>query len=234
MIMSTILIGNRPAHRVEIGGTELLSSELTQKVGEALDRAEDLGASAVMVVHVVGAMNSGAFRPWPGSVDIGAIQKWERVLRRIARSHVATIVLVEHACSALALQLLLLADRRLARGSFSLRFSEGNVWPGMALYRLSRQIGESQARRLLLDAANVTAEQCIELNIIDKIVDNSGDGFDPAAHLLEYVPSDEFAVCRRLMQDSLSTSFDDALGLHMAACDRLLRRGGVERNRVNP
>jgi isomerase DpgB len=31
------------------------------------------------------------------------------------------------------------------------------------------------------------------------------------------------SVRRRLLQDSLSTSFEDALGVHLAACDRALR-----------
>jgi isomerase DpgB len=228
MNMSRTLIENRPVTRIELNGGELLSTELTRNLAEALNEAEDLGPDAILLVHVVGPMSMGALRQWPGPVDIPAITKWERVLRRMERADSTTITLVEHACSGLALEVLLVSDRRLAGSDFCLQFvtKGSNVWPSMALYRLSRQLGESQARRLLLDATNISAEQCMDLNIIDKIVDKGGkgNGSDPTAHLLASAPSRDFPVCRRLMQDGLSTNFDDALGLHLAACDRTLRR----------
>jgi isomerase DpgB len=51
--------------------------------------------------------------------------------------------------------------------------------------------------------------------------------FDHISHRLAYSPLDDFAVRRRLMQDSISTNFDDALGTHLAACDRALRRAAA-------
>jgi isomerase DpgB len=224
--MSSTLIENRPVIAIEVSGDELLSGELTRNLTEALDEAEDRGPDDIMLVHVVGAASPEALRPWPGPVDILAITKWERLLRRMERGDSTTITLVEHACSALALELLLVSDRRLARPDFSLQFATtgSHAWPGMALYRLSRQLGESQVRRLLLDATSISAERCVELKILDKVVDKAGNGSDPIAHLLGTAPSNDFPICRRLIQDSLCTHFDDALGLHLAACDRALRR----------
>jgi isomerase DpgB len=232
MSTSPIEIENCTIVKVEIDGAGLLSNELATQLGDTVDQAEDLGPSTVMLVHVAGHVNPAALRPWPGRIDIQSVNKWERVLRRIERTALTTIALVEHTCSALALELLLVADRRLASGDFSMRYAipGGDVWPGMALYRLSRQIGHARARKLFLDGTDITAALALELNIVDETVDHLASGVDRIAHLLKHAPVDDFAVRRRLMQDSLSTSFDDALGAHLAACDRALRRSPARSN----
>jgi isomerase DpgB len=232
MSTSLIEIENRTLVRVEIDGAGFLSNELTAQLGDAADQAEDLGPPAVMLVHVAGHVDPAVLRPWPGRIDIQSVNKWERVLRRIERTGLMTVVLVEHACSALALELLLVADRRLACADFSVRYAipGRDVWPGMALYRLSRQIGYARTRKLFLDGADITAALALELNIVDETVGHLTSGVDRIAHLLKHAPVDDFAVRRRLMQDSLSTSFDDALGAHLAACDRALRRSPAPNN----
>ena len=223
--MSRTLIENRPVARIQIDGAGSLSSDLTTQINNTLDRAEDSGPASIMLVHVAGQMNPAVVRPWPGETDIQLVTKWERALRRIERSGSTTIVLVEHACSALALELLLVADCRLATSDFSMQWAVpgADVWPGMALYRLSRQIGESRARQLFLASSTMPLERALDLNIIDEIVDYWGHG-DSTTHILEFAPPDDFPIRRRLMQDSFSTGFDDALGAHLAACDRALRR----------
>jgi isomerase DpgB len=132
---------------------------------------------------------------------------------------------VEHACSAVALDLLVVADRRLAGEDFFVQspISCGKIWPGMTLYRLARQIGESCARKVALEADGISAQRGIELHIIDEIIDVGTDGADRTARLLRNAPPEDFAIARRLMQESSSTSFDEALGAHLAACDRALR-----------
>jgi isomerase DpgB len=232
MPTSLIEIENCTIVKVEIDGAGLLSNELTTQLGNAADQAEELGPTGVMLVHAAGHVNPAALRPWPGPTEIQSVNKWERVLRRIERAGLTTVVLVEHACSALALELLLVADRRLACADFSVRYAipGGDVWPGMGLYRLSRQISHARSRKLFLDSTDITAALALELNIVDETVDHLTSGVDRIAHLLKQAPVDDFAVRRRLMQDSLSTSFDDALGAHLAACDRALRRSPARSN----
>jgi len=226
MSITLIQIENQPIVRAEIDGAEPLSGELITQLGKALDQAEDLGPSAIMLVHVVGRVSPAALHPWPGQSDTQSVNKWERVLRRIERAGPTTVALVERACSALALELLLVTDRRLAIGGFSVQSATpgADLWPGMAIYRLSRQLGEARARKVFLDATEITAELGLQLNIIDETVDDWASGVDRIGHLMKHAPLDDFAVRRRLMQDSLCTSFDDALGAHLAACDRALRR----------
>jgi isomerase DpgB len=229
--MSKVLIKNRPVLQIEVNGGGPVCSELTAQLGNAVDQAEDLGPGAIMLIHLAGYVDPAAVRPWPGQIDFQAVRKWENALRRIERSNLATILFVEHACSAVALDLLVVADRRFAGGDFLAPspISCGAVWPGMTLYRLTRQIGEPLARKLALDADGVSAQRGIELHIIDEIIDVGTDGAERTARLLRNAPPEDFAIARRLMQDSLSTSFDEALGAHLAACDRTLRRSsGIE------
>lgn len=224
--MFTTLIENRPVVTVEISGTTLLSNDLTIKLGNVLDQAEDLGSSSVIFIHVVGHTNPVVLPAWPGQIDIQSVTKWERLLRRIERGDSPTIVLAEHACSAIALELLLVADRRLASNDFSVQWVKPGteMWPSMALYRLVRQIGESRARKLSIETGDISAHRAQELNIVDEIVDHLINGGDPMPQLLGYAPSDGFPLCRRLMEESCSISFDEALGVHLAACERALRR----------
>lgn len=224
--MTTVFIKKRPVVQIEVNGSAPVCSDLTAQLGNAIDQAEDQGPGAIMLIHLSGHLDPAAVRPWPGQIDVQAVNKWERVLRRIERSNSATILCVERACSAVALDLLVVADRRLAAGDFFVPapISRGNVWPGMTLYRLARQIGESSARKVVLEADGISAQRGIELHIIDEIIDVGTDGAERTARLLRNAPPEDFATARRLMQDSLSTSFDEALGAHLAACDRTLRR----------
>lgn len=223
--MSITLIKNRPVAKIEIDGLGLLSSELTTQLDKTISKVEDLGSAALLVFHIIGHSDPTMVRMWPGPTDIQSVTRWERVLRRIERTDVSTIVFAERECSALALELLLVADCRLVTRTFSMRCSSpgSDVWPSMALYRLTRQIGESQARKLFLNTSDITPERAAALNIIDEIVDDVPMN-DPSLHLSAYAPSRDFAIRRRLMLDTLSTCFDDALGAHLAACDRALRR----------
>jgi isomerase DpgB len=226
--MSTTLIEveNRPIAKIEIDGATVLINGVTAQLNNALDQAEDSGPATVLFVHVVGHISHANRCIWPGQTDTQSVSKWERALRRIERNALPTVSLVEHSCSAVALELSLVTDRRLASSDFFMQAAipGGNVWPGMALYRMSRQIGEARARKLFLDGGDFTAALAIEMNIVDEIVNDSVAASDRIAHLLREAPLEDFAVRRRLMQDSLSTSFDDALGAHLAACDRALRR----------
>src|ERR1700719_464680 len=120
--MSTLLLENRRITVTEIDGAGLLSNRVTTQLSDTLDEAEDSGSTSIMLFHVVGQADPGVLRPWPGQVDIQSVTRWERVLRRIERSNSTSVILLEHACSAIALELLLVADRRVASSDFSVQY----------------------------------------------------------------------------------------------------------------
>jgi isomerase DpgB len=210
---------------VEVDGSTLPSSHLAAELNGALDQAEDLGPKSVLLLHVAGTSDQPDVCHWPSATSTQVVNKWERALRRIERSNLFTITLVDGACSWLALELLLLADRRLATETASIQppAVASEIWPSMALYRLAKQIGESRARRVVMATKAVAAHDAAELDIVDEIAVDALDGLKRICNFVKQAPITDFAVRRRLLQDSLSTSFDEALGAHLAACDRSLR-----------
>lgn len=218
---------NRPLTVICVDGTNSLSNTLISSISSAIDDSEDLNPGSVILIHVLGSKQPADLKPWPGSVDLSTVNRWERLLRRIERAPVGTLVYMERACTLLALELLLVTDRRIAAQGFSLACGapEQNIWPSMALFRLCRQIGESRTRQFFLDRARLDSKRGMELGIIDEIHDMENEA-EPhtAEHFLRYAPPGDFAVTRRLLQDSAATDFDECLGTYLAACDRTLRR----------
>jgi isomerase DpgB len=229
--VSTVIIEgkNHTIVKTEITGGTSLSNELIVQLTNALDQAESIGLNAVLLIHVVGEVNSACFLQWPGQTSTQSIGQWERILRRIERTAVTTVALLVHFCSAMALELLSVTDRRFGNDHFTVQPAAlgGSIWPSMAIYRLSRQIGEARARKLYLDGIEITAALAADLGLIDEVIEDFASGLDRIIYFLTNAPLDDFAIRRRLMQDSLSISFDDALGLHLAACDRALRRSSA-------
>jgi isomerase DpgB len=220
-----IELNNRTVVTTQIDGASGLSKELVARLEHALNEAEEIGPGTLMLIHLVGNEASADSFLWPGNTSTPIVNKWERILRRMERIGVITAMFAERFCGALAWELFPVSDIRLSGIDFVVRQAVpgGSIWPGMALYRLSRQIGEARARKLYLEGSQISAARALELDIIDQLVVDLAKGLDYIAHLLAYSPLDDFAVRRRLMQDSISTSFDDALGTHLAACDRALR-----------
>jgi isomerase DpgB len=67
------------------------------------------------------------------------------------------------------------------------------------------------------------------MDMIDYLANDLDAGLKQLECLLMQAPLDDFAVRRRLIQDSADTSFDEALGAHLAACHRALQRRDAPR-----
>jgi isomerase DpgB len=143
------------------------------------------------------------------------------LVRRLERSNAISFAIARHVCSPLALELLLVADQRLANSDFLISRTK-KMWPGMAIYRLSQQIGMIQARRLLLHGHDLNASTCLSLGLIDEIL---AGPMEDLGKLVEDVSRlEEFGMIRRLIQESHTEAYEEALGAHLAACDRILRK----------
>ncbi|GLZ27827.1 hypothetical protein Lesp02_00170 [Lentzea sp. NBRC 105346] len=198
---------------LEISGAEPLTTELIDRVDRARARAEDDG---MLVVR----LGSGSVE-WPGKVDVHLVGKWEQALRKLERVPATTIAIASGGCAGAAAELLLVTDYRLAAPGFRLHL---HPWPGMALYRLVVQAGAARARRLALFGGELDASEAASLGLIDEIADNP----DAAITELKTLAGKEIAIRRRLMLDAGSMQFEEALGAHLAACDRYLRAGEAE------
>jgi len=203
---------------IEIDGREPLSYELVSAMTAFIDEVEDSTEADVAVLRVSGAPEAATAND---AVNIHLVNKWERTLRRLERVSAVTVAVAAGDCGGTALESLLAADYRLATGDVRLCPS---TWPGMGLYRLANHAGVAGIRRSLLFGMPIPVLDAVKLHLIDEVVENAATGIANAVMMLARHDGSDVAIRRRLMLDATTASFEDALGRHLAACDRSLRR----------
>jgi isomerase DpgB len=101
----------------------------------------------------------------------------------------------------------------------------------MALYRLARQAaGAALARRAVLLGTSIGATEAQAMGIIDDTADDGElalEKLEKAMRAAGALPGAELAIRRQLVLEAPTTTFEDALGVHLAACDRALRRAAA-------
>lgn len=222
-------IGNLPARPLgdlplTIDGRGPLTPDMVASVAAVCDAAEDRAGLSRVVVRVSGA--SGGREPEELTVEL--VSKWERALRRLERLPAVTVAVADGDCGGPALDAFLATDYRIATATVRLVPSvlAGTTWPGMALYRLAqRGAAAAPIRRAVLFGTPVAVADALALHLVDEVTD------DPASALAAVgataVPGPELAIRRQLMSEAFTTGFEEALGAHLAACDRVLRRAAV-------
>ncbi|MGW5707215.1 MULTISPECIES: enoyl-CoA-hydratase DpgB [Amycolatopsis] len=200
-------------------GSRPLSAAVVEEIGAFCDRAEDQREPGPVTIHVTGAPPAD----WAKGLAVGLVSKWERVVRRFERLGRLTAAVASGECAGTALDLLLAADIRIAEPGTTLRLASagGGTWPGMTVYRLTKQAGAAGIRRAVLLGTPLDTERALALDLIDEVSD------DPAKTLAELdvvVDGAETAIRRQLIFEAGSTTFEEALGSHLAAADRALRR----------
>lgn len=222
---STEFFRNDTLPRLEIDGSLPMSGETIAVLGAFIDQVEECGAD-VAVLHLSGAPSARMDK----GIDVHIVNKWERAVRRLERVKAATVAVVIGDCGGVATELLLATDCRLATADARLLLPSASeaTWPGMGLYRLANQIGPARVRRMVLFGVPVSAMEALQLNLIDQIIDGelgTQEGeIALVSGLLNSGAGAELAIRRELMFDATTTSFEEALGKHLAACDRALRR----------
>ncbi|MFB7918192.1 enoyl-CoA-hydratase DpgB [Streptomyces sp. NPDC056061] len=197
---------------------------LTGAVTEACDRAEQRTERTVVVVRL--PHTPTAARAWPGTADIQQINRWERAVRRLERLPALSIAVADGACGGPALDLLLVSDYRI--GAPDLRLlapvNDGHFWPGMVVYRLSQQLGAARARQIVLWGDDLDAPRAHDLGLLDQVTADTDEAVHTASVLMGRISDTELAIRRQLLLEAQTLEYDDALGAHLAACDRELRR----------
>ncbi|MET8690149.1 enoyl-CoA-hydratase DpgB [Streptomyces sp. NPDC004732] len=212
-----------PLYALELDGSEPLSATAVKAVAALCDRTEDRGGRPVVAVHVTGAPDGD----WAEGLDIMLVTKWERALRRLERLPVATVAVARGDCGGTALEAFLAADVRVAAPDTRLLLPRDATatWPGMAGYRLVRLAGVARIRKALLFGRPVEAAEALALGIVDELTDDPAAAVAAVSELGGGVSGKEVAIRRQLMFEAATTGFEDALGAHLAACDRALRQG---------
>jgi isomerase DpgB len=212
---------------LRIDGSHTLTAKSVAELGALCDRAEDGAASGSGTPNFVILQVSGVPEPgWSNDLPVALVSKWERGLRRLERLPAVTIAVADDDCGGSALDALLVADYRImpVGSRLVMPVVAGATWPGMALYRLARQAaGAAPARRALLFGTPIGAAEALAIGLIDDVAGNAALALEKAAEVAGAAPGAELAIRRQLMLEAMTTTFEEALGAHLAACDRALR-----------
>jgi isomerase DpgB len=207
---------------LRIDGERPPSAASVEQLGDLCDRAEDRREPGPVTVHVTGVPPEG----WSKELTVGLVTKWERVVRRFERLRRVTLAVASGDCAGVALDLLLAADVRIASPGTRLLLARagGATWPGMTVHRLTQQAGAAGIRRAVLLGAPIDADRALALNLVDEVSEDPGTTLAGLAEAAGAVDGTELAIRRQLIFEAGSTTFEDALGAHLAAADRALRR----------
>jgi isomerase DpgB len=208
---------------VMLGGAQTLA-ELTGTVNAICDQVESRKGKSVVVLQLGATLPQG--REWPGNVDITAVNRWERAVHRLEHLPAASIAVAQGTCGGPALDLLLATDFRIGAPDLRLMLpvNDGHFWPGMSIFRLVRQVGLARARQIVLWGTDIPLALASELGLIDRVSDDIPDAVRTAKVLIGRISDRELTVRRQLLLEAGSVEYGDALGIHLAACDRELRR----------
>ncbi|MFJ2770389.1 enoyl-CoA-hydratase DpgB [Streptomyces sp. NPDC087300] len=215
-----------PLHTLEIDGSAPLSPDTVKAVTTLCESTEDRAGRGLVVVHVGGAPAEDA----PDGRDVTLVTKWERALRRLERLPAPTVAVARGACGGTALDAFLTADLRVVTPDTRLLVERGATatWPGLAAYRLVQLAGVARARKAVLFGRPIEAAEALAFGIADEIADDPATALADAAELTAGLVGQEVAIRRQLLFDAATTGFEDALGAHLAACDRALRQGAAK------
>lgn len=210
---------------LRIDGTQRLSSAVVQAVEAVCDLAESHDGPGVIVARVNGAPAGCA---WLEEAHVAAVSKWERAVRRLERSALPTICLASGDCGGIALDVLLAADVRIATPDLHLIVAcdQEATWPGMAAFRLVHQAGTAAVRQAVLFGTPINASEALALRLVNELTEDPEAAL--ATMMVTHSAGAELAIRRQLMFDACWMSFEEALGTHLAACDRAMRRSQGE------
>ncbi len=79
----------------------------------------------------------------------------------------------------------------------------------------------------MLFGTPIEATEALALCLVDELADDVVTALAAATELTGAVSGAELAIRRQLMLDAATVSFEDALGRHLAACDRALRQASA-------
>lgn len=195
--------------------------ELTARINKICQQAEE--TQAMLNINLTDCSLNIA--DLPNSIQIQDINRWEQAIRQVERLPGLVLAVACGSLNGPAFELFLAADYRIVRTNarFNLPNNQGQIWPGMMMHRLVHQIGMTRCRQLFLGIQNLTPDYALSIGLIDNISDDT-EIVSIVASRLSSISNKEFAIQRQLMLEALTTPFEEALGTHLAACDRELRR----------
>ena len=187
---------------------------------------EDASAAKVVVLRGEGddfcrGMDFKEFRA-DKPIDIHGFNKWEKMVVLLERLPKVTVAALHGRVEGGGAQLALVCDQRIATPDTVICFPEVQMGflPGMAAFRLAKYVGLGRAKRLLLTARELSAQEACDLSLVDEVVDGLDVGI--ASTIASFGPIHTVAVemARRLLNESFHDDYENAIGHFLAAQHR--------------
>ena len=192
------------------------------------DHLEDESDCKVVVFRGVdGEFSQGIdfedFRP-DQAMDIHGFNKWEKLCVRIERLSKVTIAVLEGAVTGAGFQLALVCDVRLCSPTARFQLNEVHLGflPGMATFRLAKYVGLGQAKQIIIQCRELTAEDVCRLGIVDEISEDLESAVQAAIGRFGPIHTVAITLARRLLNESYATSYENAIGHFLAAQHRAI------------
>ena len=206
---------------------ESLTKELVAQINTLCDQAEDAAVGSIVRINLESHHRAEARRS-DGShtIDINLVNHWERALRRLECTPCVTVAVATDDIGGLSLALLLCTDCRVVGESTRLGLSHAGQTrlPGMVLYRLSHQLGPMLSRRMALLNRWLSSQEALQHGLVDAVSSQPSLAVHGLMQELQQHDLTHASLHRRLILEAPSVSYENALGSHLAACDRILRQ----------
>ena len=208
--------------------TPFSNMKMIQELTQICDYLEDESDCDIVVLKGQSdCFNKGLdfaeFQPQK-TMDIHGFHKWEKICVRIERLPKVTIAVLQGDVIGGGFQLALCCDIRIAHPNtfFALPEVKMGFLPGMAVYRLAKQIGLGQAKRLILSGRTINGMAALEGKIVEIVTEDLEQSLAEEIAVLQPVNTVAVQLARRLLNESFEDSFEDAIGHFLAAQQRAI------------
>ena len=207
-----------------------INMQMVRELTSVCDHLEDESACKVVVIQGhQGCFSRGIdfaeFRP-DQAMDIHGFNKWEKICVRVERLPKAIVALVDGDCAGGGAQLILVADAVVATSAARIHFNEVHLGflPGMATFRLGKTVGLGHAKRIIMQCPVLSAAEAHSLGIVGRVSDDLESALTETIDAFGPIHTDAVILSRRLLNESFSTDFENAIGNFLAAQHRAIHQ----------
>ncbi|MDK1288839.1 enoyl-CoA hydratase-related protein [Pseudoalteromonas umbrosa] len=212
----------------------------TNSIGECLNQLnrffDDIESSEhSIIMHIDVVTENEQWLPAQIEEMSTLYPKWEKCIGRLEKLKNVKIVSCPNKVSQFALELLFVADYRVAsnQAGLNLAAAQFDIIPTTFIYRAAHLLGDQQAKKLFLFGQSITANEGVNIGLYDELSDSAAEVVERVVNTLTPTLLNQFSIRRRLIADSHNQSIGEALGSHLAACDRLFALGENDFNKAS-
>ena len=207
-----------------------INMAMVRELTAVCDHLEDTSACKVVVLQgqdgrFCDGIDFAEFRP-DQPMDIHGFNKWEKISTRIERLPKAIIAVLEGPAKGGGAQLALVADAVVAHPKATIQFDEVHqgFLPGMATFRLAKVVGLGHAKRIIMQCPTLPADEAHSLGLVSAISENVEDALAQTIEAFGPIHNVAVTLARRLLNESFSTEFENAIGNFLAAQHRAIHQ----------